>query len=128
MSLHLIQRIVARHYGLTREELMSRRRLRRLAYPRAVAMTLCRELTDASLPRIGRSFRKDHTTIIHGMQRCRQTPELMDTIERLRPIVQAALALEELDTLPMRVYTAQMQQWRWGDAPPPPEPLRKRVR
>jgi hypothetical protein len=128
VSLRLIQHIVARHYGLTMDELLSRSRVQRLAHPRAVAMTLCRELTDASLPRIGRCCGKDHTTIIHGLRRCAVTPALTEALTRLRPIVQVALALEELDTLPMRVYSAQAQQSRWDEPPPPREPPRKRAR
>src|SRR5690348_2262095 len=125
MSLHLIQHIVARHYGLTREDLISQPRLRRLAYPRMVAMTLCREMTQATFERIARAFRRDHTTIISAIRRCAKEPELTETLEKLRPIIQIALELAELDTLSMRVHTAQMQQLRWPDSPPP-KPKRPR--
>lgn len=116
MTLRLIQRVVARYYGLTRDELVSPIRRRRLAHPRMVAMTLCRELTNASFPRIGQAFGgKDHTTILSGIRRCAANPDLTVAVARLRPVVQTALSLAELDTLSMRVYTAQVQQSRWDD-------------
>ena len=45
----------------------SSKRTRTIAFPRQIAMYLCREMTDLSLPKIGESFGgKDHTTIMHG--------------------------------------------------------------
>ena len=62
-----IQRTVAEHFGLKTSELKSKRRLRAITFPRHVAMFLCRELTDASLPEIGRQFGgRDHTTVLHS--------------------------------------------------------------
>ena len=49
------------------EELVSQRRVHAIAYPRQVAMYLSRELTDSSLPKIGREFGgRDHTTVIYA--------------------------------------------------------------
>jgi chromosomal replication initiator protein len=57
-------------------DLKSRRRSKTLVHPRQIAMYLCRELTDASYPEIGRHFGgKDHTTIIHA---CRQIGKARD--------------------------------------------------
>jgi len=53
--------------GVTMDELVSPRRSQAVAYPRQVAMYLSRELTDASLPMIGKEFGgRDHTTVIHA--------------------------------------------------------------
>jgi chromosomal replication initiator protein len=58
---------VSQRFGVTREELVSPRRSQAVAYPRQVAMYLSRELTDASLPMIGKEFGgRDHTTVIHA--------------------------------------------------------------
>jgi chromosomal replication initiator protein len=62
-----IQEAVSQRFGVTHEELVSPRRSQAVAYPRQVAMYLSRELTDASLPKIGREFGgRDHTTVIHA--------------------------------------------------------------
>src|SRR4051812_36606257 len=60
-------------FGITREELLSASRSQRLVWPRQVAMHLARELTDQTLPAIGRAFgNRDHTTVMHA---CRRTAE-----------------------------------------------------
>ena len=62
-----IQEAVSQRFGVTHDELVSPRRSQAVAYPRQVAMYLSRELTDASLPKIGREFGgRDHTTVIHA--------------------------------------------------------------
>src|SRR5918995_5918034 len=65
-----IQEAVCALFHVKITELKSRRRSKTLVHPRQIAMYLCRELTDASFPEIGRLFGgKDHTTIMHA---CRQ--------------------------------------------------------
>ncbi len=62
-----IQEAVSERFGVTLEELVSARRSQAVAYPRQVAMYLSRELTDSSLPKIGKEFGgRDHTTVIHA--------------------------------------------------------------
>jgi chromosomal replication initiator protein len=62
-----IQEVISQRFGVTLEELVSPRRSQSVAYPRQVAMYLSRELTDASLPMIGKQFGgRDHTTVIHA--------------------------------------------------------------
>jgi chromosomal replication initiator protein len=68
-----IQSAACQHFGLSPEELLSSARTARVAWPRQVAMYLARELTDESLPAIGRHFgRRDHTTVIHAVRRAEQ--------------------------------------------------------
>lgn len=58
---------VARYFDIKPEEFKSKKRNREVAYPRQVAMYLCRELTDMSLPKIGDEFGgRDHSTVIHA--------------------------------------------------------------
>jgi chromosomal replication initiator protein len=62
-----IQEAVCDRFSLTVQELVSPRRSQAVAYPRQVAMYLSRELTDASLPKIGKEFGgRDHTTVLHA--------------------------------------------------------------
>ena len=77
VSIEDIQEAVGSKYHLKIADLKSRRRSKTLVHPRQIAMYLCRELTDASFPEIGRQFGgKDHTTIIHA---CRQITKAKET-------------------------------------------------
>jgi chromosomal replication initiator protein len=65
-----IQTATCRHFGISAEELVSSGRTSRITWPRQLAMYLSRELTDASLPAIGREFGgRDHTTVLHACRR-----------------------------------------------------------
>jgi len=65
-----VQNAVATHFGLKIEDFRSKRRHREVTFPRQIAMYLCRELTDLSLPRIGEAFGgRDHTTVIHACEK-----------------------------------------------------------
>jgi len=67
ITVDFIQRCVAEEFGLTIQELKTKRRNKAVVVPRQVAMYLSRELTDLSLPEIGGSFGgKDHTTVLHS--------------------------------------------------------------
>ena len=77
VSIEDIQEVVGAKFHVKIGELKSRRRSKTLVYPRQIAMYLCRELTEASFPEIGRHFGgKDHTTIIHA---CRQIARAKET-------------------------------------------------
>ncbi|MFT8315468.1 MAG: chromosomal replication initiator protein DnaA [Clostridium sp.] len=70
VTIGLIQDIVANYYSLRIEDFKSARRTRNIAYPRQIAMYLCRKLTDMSLPKIGEEFGgRDHTTVIHAYEK-----------------------------------------------------------
>ena len=64
-----IERAVCQRFKLTPERLRGAERQRKIARPRQIAMYLARELTDASLPQIGRHFARDHTTVIHACKK-----------------------------------------------------------
>jgi chromosomal replication initiator protein len=67
VSIERIQDEVSDRFGLSKEELIGDKRSQNIVYPRQVAMYLSRELTDSSLPKIGRHFGgRDHTTVIHA--------------------------------------------------------------
>ena len=70
LSIPLIQRVVAEHYQITVDDLKSKKKNRLVAYPRQVAMYLCRELLGATQPQIGRDFGdRDHSTVIHACEK-----------------------------------------------------------
>ncbi len=70
ITIEAIQKIVANHYKLKISELKSKSNAREIAFPRQVAMYLCKNLTRASLPEIGREFGdKHHTTVIHSVKK-----------------------------------------------------------
>jgi chromosomal replication initiator protein len=67
VTIERIQELVSERFGLSLEELCSDKRSQNIVYPRQVAMYLSRELTDSSLPKIGKQFGgRDHTTVIHA--------------------------------------------------------------
>jgi chromosomal replication initiator protein len=67
VSIKGIQETVTERFGLSMDELCGDKRSQNIVYPRQVAMYLSRELTDSSLPKIGKEFGgRDHTTVIHA--------------------------------------------------------------
>jgi chromosomal replication initiator protein len=67
VSIKRIQDLVAERFNMSLEELCGDKRSQNIVYPRQVAMYLSRELTDSSLPKIGKEFGgRDHTTVIHA--------------------------------------------------------------
>jgi chromosomal replication initiator protein len=70
VTIETIQRFVADYYQLKIAELKSRNNSKSIAMPRQVAMYMCKALTHASLPEIGRSFGgKHHSTVIHSIKK-----------------------------------------------------------
>lgn len=73
VTIDAIQKFVADYYQLKVADLKSRNNAKSVAMPRQVAMFLCKALTHASLPEIGRSFgNKHHSTVIHSIKRVEQ--------------------------------------------------------
>lgn len=67
-----IMEVVGEHYNVRPDDFLSKKRARTISFPRQVAMFLCRELTDMSLPRIGEEFGgRDHTTVMHAYDKIR---------------------------------------------------------
>lgn len=82
ITIENIQKTVCEYYKIRMSELLSKRRPRSIARPRQMAMALCKELTQHSLPEIGEAFGgRDHTTVLHA---CRKIEELCETDGRLR--------------------------------------------
>ncbi len=89
ITMRLIQQKVAEYYEVEMKTFTIRKRTRAVAFPRQIAMYLCRELTDNSLPQIGEEFGgRDHTTVIHAHEKIAadiaRDPALRGTIQILR--------------------------------------------
>lgn len=83
-----IKEIVGEDYKLKIEEFSSKKRTRSISFPRQIAMFLCRELTDLSLPKIGEEFGgRDHTTVIHAYEKITKDlendPELKSRVDNI---------------------------------------------
>lgn len=65
-----IKKTVCKKYNIKISDMESAKRKREFSYPRQIAMYLCREMTDSSLPKIGESFGgRDHTTVLHAYEK-----------------------------------------------------------
>jgi chromosomal replication initiator protein len=70
VTIEIVQKSVADHYSLKVSELKSKNNSKSVAMPRQIAMYLCKALTSASLPEIGKSFGgKHHSTVIHSIRK-----------------------------------------------------------
>ncbi len=81
VSIVNIQKIVADYYNIKLSELLSKKRQRAISRPRQMAMFLAKELTNESLPIIGKEFSgRDHTTVLHA---CKKIEELKITNDQI---------------------------------------------
>jgi len=88
LTLADVQKAVCRYFSLSLEDLKGESRARKVALPRQLAMYLCRELTGASLPRIGEEFGgRDHTTVLHACDKIdterQRDPDIENAIRAL---------------------------------------------
>lgn len=76
ITIELIQRVVSRYYKIKEGVIKGKKRVRFIAFPRQIAMYICRELTDASFPNIGSKFGgKDHTTVMYAWKKINEQKE-----------------------------------------------------
>lgn len=66
INVNSIKKIVGKHFNIRMEDFNSKRKTQSIAWPRQIAMFLTTELTDLSLPEIGREFNRDHSTVVHA--------------------------------------------------------------
>jgi chromosomal replication initiator protein len=80
----LIMRVVCEHFTLQVSQLKLKSNERRFVYPRQIAMWLCKELTQSSLPEIGRTFgSKHHTTVLHSITKIEQMRQRDPDLDKL---------------------------------------------
>lgn len=88
-NIQKIQQVVADYYNITVDDLKSKKRKASIAFPRQVAIYLCRTLTDESFPKIGIQFGgRDHSTIMHSVDKIdneiKTNPQFKTIIEGLK--------------------------------------------
>ena len=87
-----ILRIISRHFGVSKNDLLSQRRHRSVVWPRQIGMYLAKQLTARSLPEIGRRFGgRDHTTVLHAIRKIEgeitKNPRLEDELQELKKLL-----------------------------------------
>ncbi len=92
ITIGLIQKCAAEYFNLRIEDFKTKKRTKAVAFPRQIAMYLCRELTDNSLPKIGEEFGgRDHTTVMHAHEKIsndlKEDNLLQATVKELKDII-----------------------------------------
>lgn len=82
ISIDNIQKLVAQYYGIKTADFFSATRSRNIARPRQIAMCLARELTNYSMPEIGKAFGgRDHTTVLYAIKK-------VDELKQNNPVIE----------------------------------------
>ena len=90
ITVNYIQEVVGKHFNVTKEEIMGKKRTQNITYCRHISMYLCHKLIDIALLKIGKEFGgRDHTTVIHA---CNKIAEEFENSASLRETI---LSLEE---------------------------------
>ena len=92
-DVHRIQKVVAEYFQISVEDIRSKKRSSNIAFPRQIAMYLCRKLTSESFPKIGTEFGgKDHSTVMHSVEKIENeikvNPDLANIIEKIKEDIQ----------------------------------------
>lgn len=94
LSVERIQELVAIHYNVKVDDLVSERRFKAIAEPRQIAMYLCKKLLKASFPEIGQKFGgKDHSTVIHAVQKITKAVEQNTTMQTSISAIEKSLSI-----------------------------------
>jgi chromosomal replication initiator protein len=92
ITIDFIQRCVVEEFGISLQDLKTKRRNKQVVFPRQIAMYLSRELTELSLPEIGELFGgKDHTTVLHSYKKIKEdlnnNPDLKERVEKVIQVI-----------------------------------------
>ena len=89
-----IKKVVCKHFNIKVSDIESAKRTKNLAFPRQIAMYLCRELTNESFPKIGEFFgKRDHTTVLHAYQKITAEIKTNESLKDIIDIIQKDLNL-----------------------------------
>jgi chromosomal replication initiator protein len=84
ITIESIQRAVSDQFGLRAGEIKTKNNSHSIVYPRQIAMYLAKQLTEASLPEIGRQFGgKHHTTVLHSVEKIAEARKTDKDLNRL---------------------------------------------
>ncbi len=87
-----IKNQVCRHFNISIEDMDSAKRSRNLAFPRQIAMYICRDMTDLSLPKIGEVFgKRDHTTVLHACDKISSELKTSDSLKNVIAVIEAQI-------------------------------------
>lgn len=85
VTAELIKKHICKHFNIKQSDLESAKRTRNLSFPRQIAMYICRDLTELSLPKVGEAFgNRDHTTVLHA---CDKISTEIKSNESLRDVI-----------------------------------------
>jgi chromosomal replication initiator protein len=92
ITIDFIQRCVVEEFGISLQDLKTKRRNKQVVFPRQIAMYLSRELTELSLPEIGELFGgKDHTTVLHSYKKIKESlchnPDLKERVDKVIQVI-----------------------------------------
>ncbi|MDD2484234.1 MAG: chromosomal replication initiator protein DnaA [Eubacteriales bacterium] len=80
----IVKKYVCRHFNIKQNDMESAKRSRDLAFPRQIAMYICRDMTDLSLPKIGEAFgNRDHTTVLHACDKISAEIRLNESLKNV---------------------------------------------
>ncbi len=83
VTIDTIQKVVADYYHLTVDDLKNKRRDRAIAYPRQIAMYLCRDILEEPLQKVGQEFGgRDHTTVLHAFEKISTEKTIDENVNR----------------------------------------------
>lgn len=90
ITIEAIKSEVSKKYGISIKDMVSSKRNKEIVYPRQVALYLCKELTNNSLPKIGSSFGgRDHTTVLHA---CKKISALIKEEQKVKEEIDELIA------------------------------------
>lgn len=88
----LIKKHICKHFNIKQADLESAKRSRNLAFPRQIAMFICREMTDLSLPKIGEFFgNRDHTTVLHACDKISKEIQVNESLKEVIDELKSAI-------------------------------------
>jgi chromosomal replication initiator protein len=95
ITISVIQRMVSEYFGVTVQELKSKRKTKTIAFPRQVAMYIARDITEYSTTEVGLEFGgRDHTTVMHACDRVKERmktdPYLVSQLDNLKKDIREA--------------------------------------
>ena len=82
LTIKEIQEMVCKYFKLDLETLTSKSRKKLISYPRSTAIYLCREYTDSSLEHIGRSFNRNHSTVLYDYEKIKKHIKIDESMRK----------------------------------------------
>lgn len=107
-SIERIQYATARHFNVSRIDILSGRRTTNIVHPRQIAVFLAKTLTLRSLPEIGRRFGgRDHTTVIHSIRKIERLRHIDYAVAKDIEAIVGVLAIAGFDVTPLGIGAVQ---------------------